>query len=157
MFERPGYRDFFLAMATGEQSGRFTHLSRIQVGDVTAAANFGLVFRGSYNYLLAGYDDGDLARFGPGSLQLLEMMRYAIEKGFSVFDFTIGDEPYKREWCDAELHLYDYVSPATLRGFTVAMPTMAKRTVKHRIRNSPRVWAMVRKLRMFVSSLRRQG
>ena len=157
MFERPGYRDFFLAMATGEQSARFTHLSRIQVGDAIAAANFGLVFRGSYNYLLAGYDDGDLARFGPGSLQLLEMMRYAIEKGFAVFDFTIGDEPYKREWCDGELHLYDYVAPTTLRGFSVAVPIMAKRVVKHRIRNSPRVWAMVRKLRMFVSSLRRQG
>jgi CelD/BcsL family acetyltransferase involved in cellulose biosynthesis len=157
MFERPGYRDFFLGIATGAQSARLTHLSRIQVGEATAAANFGLVFRGSYNYLLAGYDDGELARFGPGSIQLLEMMRYAIEQGLQVFDFTIGDEPYKREWCDHVLHLYDYVAPTTLRGFAVAAPMLGKRVLKRHIRQSPRIWAAVRKVRMFVSSLRRAG
>jgi CelD/BcsL family acetyltransferase involved in cellulose biosynthesis len=155
MFERPGYRDFFLDLATGPQSGRLTHLSHIQVGDAIAAANFGLVFRGSYNYLLAGYDDGELARFGPGSIQLLEMMRYAIEQGIKVFDFTIGDEPYKREWCDSELHLYDYVAPTTMRGFVVAAPMLAKRVLKRQIRQSPRVWAAVRKARKLASSLRR--
>jgi CelD/BcsL family acetyltransferase involved in cellulose biosynthesis len=157
MFERPGYRDFFLDMATGGQSGRLTHLSHIQVGDTIAAANFGLVFRGSYNYLLAGYDDGELARFGPGSIQLLEMMRYAIEQGIKVFDFTIGDEPYKREWCDRELHLYDYVAPTTMRGLVVAAPMLARRMLKRHIRQSPRVWAAVRKARKLASSLRRQA
>ena len=47
----------------------------------TAAANFGLMFRGTLHLLLAGYDDGELARFGPGAIQLLEMLRYAIEHG----------------------------------------------------------------------------
>jgi CelD/BcsL family acetyltransferase involved in cellulose biosynthesis len=155
MFERPGYRDFFLDVATGAQSARLTHLSCIQVGNVIAAANFGLVFRGNYNYLLAGYDDGELARFGPGSIQLLEIMRYAIEQGIKVFDFTIGDEPYKREWCDTELHLYDYVAPATMRGLAVAAPMLAKRVLKRHIRQSPRIWAAVRKARKLASSLRR--
>ena len=110
MFERPGYRDFFLDMATGPQSARLTHLSRLDVGPMTAAANFGLMFRGRYYYVLASYDDGELARFGPGAAHLHDLMRYAIEHGCDVFDFTIGDEPYKREWCDAEIKLYDYVS-----------------------------------------------
>ena len=68
MFERPGYRDFFLDLATGSQSSRLTHVSRIDVGDETAAANFGLMFRGRYYYILAGYDDGEVARFGPGAI-----------------------------------------------------------------------------------------
>ena len=109
MFERPGYRDFFLDLATGSQSSRLTHVSRLDVGDQTAAANFGLMFRGRYYYILAGYDDGELARFGPGAIQLMDVMRYATEHGCKLFDFTIGDEPYKREWCDVEIGLCDYV------------------------------------------------
>ena len=27
-------------------------------------------------------------------------MRYAIQKKFTMFDFTIGDERYKLDWCD---------------------------------------------------------
>ena len=88
---------------------------------MTAAANFGLMFRGRYYYILAGYDDGELARFGPGAVQLMDVMRYAIEHGCKLFDFTIGDEPYKREWCDIEIRLCDYVSPASLRGWLAAV------------------------------------
>jgi CelD/BcsL family acetyltransferase involved in cellulose biosynthesis len=155
MFNRPGYRDFFLDMATGTQSARLTHLSRIDVGNETAAANFGLVFRGTYIYLLAGYNDGDLGRFGPGSLQLLEMFQYAFGRGLKVFDFTIGDEPYKRDWYDTETRLYDHASAATLRGWMAVMPAQAMRLVKRHVRQNPAIWSVVRKARMMASSLRR--
>jgi CelD/BcsL family acetyltransferase involved in cellulose biosynthesis len=155
MFNRPGYRDFFLDLATGTQSARLTHLSRIDVGNETAAANFGLVFRGTYIYLLAGYNDGDLGRFGPGSLQLLEMFQYAFGRGLKVFDFTIGDEPYKRDWYDTEMRLYDHASAATLRGWMTVMPAQAMRTVKRYVRQNPAIWSVVRKARMMASSLRR--
>jgi CelD/BcsL family acetyltransferase involved in cellulose biosynthesis len=155
MFNRPGYRDFFLDTATGVHSARLTHLSRIDVGNETAAANFGLVFRGTYIYLLAGYNDGELGQFGPGSLQLLEMFRYSIEHGLKVFDFTIGDEPYKRDWYDTEMRLYDHAAPATLRGWITVLPVGAIRSIKRYVRNNPAVWSVVRKIRMTVSSLRR--
>lgn len=134
MFERPGYRDFFLDLATGAQSAHLTHLSRIDVGAEVAAANFGLVFRGTYIYLLAGYNDGELGRFGPGSLQLLEMFQCAIGRGLKVFDFTIGDEPYKRDWYDVEMRLHDYASPATLRGWMAFVPAQAMRQLKRHVR-----------------------
>jgi CelD/BcsL family acetyltransferase involved in cellulose biosynthesis len=154
MFEKPGHRDFFLDLATGPRSSRLTHVSRLDVGDKTAAANFGLIFRGRYYYILAGYDDGDLARFGPGAIQLMDVMRYATEHGCKLFDFTIGDEPYKREWCDIEIELCDYVAPASMRGRLAAMTTLAFRNVKRRIKRSPAAWAVVRKLRMLTGSLR---
>ena len=121
----------------------------------TAAANFGLVFRGTYIYLLAGYNDGDLGRFGPGSLQLLEMFQYAFERGLKTFDFTIGDEPYKRDWFDSEMKLYDHASAATFRGWLTIMPARVMRAIKRAVRQNPIVWSMVRKTRMMVSSLRR--
>jgi CelD/BcsL family acetyltransferase involved in cellulose biosynthesis len=155
MFEWPGYRDFFVDMATGPQSSRLTHLSRFDVGPMTAAANYGLMFRGRYYYILAGYDDGDLARFGPGAAQLQDVMRYALEHGCDVFDFTIGDEPYKREWCDAEVRLCDYVSAVSLRGWLAAAPTAPFRHLKRSIKRNPKAWAFVRKARSLMGSLRR--
>src|SRR4029079_7026406 len=140
MFDRPGYREFFLDMATGAQSARLTHLSRIDVGSEAAAANFGLVFRGTYIYLLAGYNDGDLGRFGPGSLQLLEMFQYAFERGLKTFDFTIGDEPYKRDCFDQAMKRYDTTSAATLRGWMAVTPAHVMRAIKRVIRQNPAIW-----------------
>jgi CelD/BcsL family acetyltransferase involved in cellulose biosynthesis len=154
MFERPGYRDFFLDLATGPDSARLVHVSRLEVGGAIAAANFGVTFRGRYYYILAGYADGELARFGPGAIQLMDVMRYATEHGCTLFDFTIGDEPYKREWCDIEIELCDHVAPASLRGWAAAAATVALRDVKRRIKRNPVAWAMVRKLRALTGSLR---
>ncbi len=77
-------------------------MSRLDVGPTLAAANYGLIFRGRYYHVLASYDDGPVSRFGPGAAHLHDLMRYAIEHGCNEFDFTIGDEPYKHDWCDTE-------------------------------------------------------
>ncbi|MCX7315159.1 MAG: GNAT family N-acetyltransferase [Alphaproteobacteria bacterium] len=155
MFERPGYRDFYLDLATGEHSAPMTHLSRIDVGAEVAAANFGLVHRGTYIYLLAGYNDGEVGRFGPGSMQLLEIFQYAIARGMKVFDFTIGDEPYKRDWNDTETQLYDHASPVTLRGWMAFIRFRAMREIKRHVRKNPAIWAVARKVRFMLSALRR--
>jgi CelD/BcsL family acetyltransferase involved in cellulose biosynthesis len=155
MFDWPGYRDFFLDIANGAQSRRLTHVSRLEVGPAIAAANFGLTFRGRYYYILAGYDDGDLARFGPGTAQLQDLLRYSLDHGIQQFDFTIGDEPYKREWCDVETKLYDQVSPASWRGWLFAGPLVAFRLVKRWVKRNPTLWSAVRKMRTRLGSLRR--
>jgi CelD/BcsL family acetyltransferase involved in cellulose biosynthesis len=154
MFERPGYRDFFVDLATNARSSRLTHVSRVDVGEMTAAANFGLMYRGRYYYILAGYDDDELARFGPGAIQLQHVMRYAAENNCQLFNFTIGDEPYKREWCDVEITLCDFVSPASCRGSLVAASTLPFRQIKRWIKRNPTAWAFVRKARSMLGALR---
>jgi CelD/BcsL family acetyltransferase involved in cellulose biosynthesis len=78
------------------------------------ATNLGVVFRGSYYHVLASYcEDSAVAHFGPGALHLRELLKYAIDRGLQRFDFTIGGERYKLEWCDSDLKLYDYAAAAT--------------------------------------------
>ena len=45
--------------------------------------------------------------------------RRAIERGFAYFDFTISDEPYKLDWADRQLVLYDHLSFCTARGWLI--------------------------------------
>src|SRR5262245_15272700 len=111
LFARPGHRDFFLALAANAPD--LVHVSRLDVGAVWAAVNLGLSFGGTYYHVLASYDEGALARFGPGAAHLRDLLQHAIETGHTRFDFTIGDERYKREWSDTTLRLFDHVAAAT--------------------------------------------
>src|SRR5262249_47593078 len=45
LFARPGYRDFYLDIATDHNVSALTHVSRLDVGKTTAATNLGLTFR----------------------------------------------------------------------------------------------------------------
>src|SRR5436309_15860438 len=130
IFERPGYVAFFQELATAPRMRALVHLSRLDVGPAWAAVNLGITFRDCYFHILASYDDGEVSRFGPGAAHLRELLRYAIARGLTRFDFTIGDEPYKRDWCDAEQPLYDYVGAATIRGLPAAIMAFGSRRAK---------------------------
>ena len=81
--------------------------------------------------MLASYDDSGISHYGPGALHLRELMAYAIGMGLKRFDFTIGDEPYKLEWSDTTLKLYDFARhrdlawPASANRFNGAAPRQA--------------------------------
>jgi len=120
-----------------------------------AAVNLGLTYRGCYYHLLASYDDGELSRFGPGSAHLHDLLHLAIERGFKVFDFTIGDERYKRDWSDTEIELYDHISAATLRGALIATPRLAAQRLKRWIKQTPVLWSMFSTARAMAGSLTR--
>lgn len=154
IFAQPGYGAFYRALATGIDTKPLVHVSRLDVGDIPAAINLGINFRGRYYHLLASYDDGEVSRFGPGTAHLQDLLQYAIEHGCRVFDFTIGDESYKRDWCDTELALYDHISAATPRGALVAGPVSVVRRLKRWIKQTPVLWDGVGKARAFIGWLR---
>jgi CelD/BcsL family acetyltransferase involved in cellulose biosynthesis len=147
IFALPGHREFYHALAAQQH---FVHVSRLDVGAQTAAANLGLIFRGSYYHLLASYDGGELSKFGAGAAHMHDLMRTAIERGCTSFDFTVGDERYKREWCDGQITLYDHVAPATLRGIPLAMRFAVVVRIKRWIKQTPVLWDAAYKVRAFI-------
>jgi CelD/BcsL family acetyltransferase involved in cellulose biosynthesis len=148
-FEIPGQKEFFLRLATTARP--FVHISQLSVGPNCAAANLGLLFQGCYYHVLASHDDGPASRFGPGVAHLHELMQFAIEHGCKSFDFTIGDEAYKRDWADSELELHDHVSGDGLLGQLAAVATKAALRAKRFIKKSPLVWGAVSKVRFILA------
>ena len=110
-------------------------------------------WRGCYYLLFSSYVDGDLARFGPGRAHLHELLRHAIDRGFDRFDFTIGDEAYKREWSDIELKLYDHLAANTVRGWAVVAMIAAFRKTKRFIKQTPSLWHAFSKARALAGLL----
>lgn len=155
IFARRGYRAFFHAIACEPVNRAFSHVSRLDVGADATAVNLGLVFRDCYYHVLASYTEGDMSRLGPGTAHLHDLMRYAIGRGCRIYDFTIGDEGYKRDWCEIELELYDYISPATLPGVLAAAATRLGRALKRWIKQTPALWRMATRTREALAVLRR--
>jgi CelD/BcsL family acetyltransferase involved in cellulose biosynthesis len=138
IFANPGVSSFFRELLkTGPE---LIHLSELKIGDSSVATNLGLRFNGCYYHILASHDDGPATRFGPGVLHLREIIQFAIREGCSRFDFTIGDEPYKFEWADSRLDLYDHVSGAGILGNLIAYGLTIKGAAKRTIKNTPALW-----------------
>jgi len=155
IFARPGYRAFFHDLATRPTARQLVHVSRLDVGEAAAAVNFGAVFRGRYYHIITSHDDGAMARLGPGVAHLHELMRYAIKRRCRVFDFTIGSERYKLDWCDDEFKLYDLIEAASWRGLPGAAKAIAVHGLKRRIKQSPVLWALAGAARARLGALRR--
>jgi CelD/BcsL family acetyltransferase involved in cellulose biosynthesis len=153
LFAKPGHAEFYRALATDPATRHLVHVSRLDVGATAAAVNLGLTYRDCYYHLLASYDDGEGSRFGPGAAHLHDLLHQAIDRGFRIFDFTIGDERYKRDWCDTELKLYDFIAAATWRGALVALPMLGAQQLKRRIKQTPVLWNAFSGARAFIGSL----
>lgn len=152
IFALPGYREFYHALS---QLQGFVHISRLDVGAKTAAANLGLLFNGSYYHLLASYDD-EWYRFSPGGAHIRHVMQYAIQQKCRTFDFTLGDETYKLEWCNNRIVLYDHIAPATLLGSILAAKLYVIGRAKHVIKRNPVLWDKAYKLRIALGALKRR-
>lgn len=153
LFAKPGHAAFYRAIAADPANRGFVHVSRLEVGGAPAAANLGLVFGGSYYHVLASYGDGPAARFGPGVVHLHELMAYAIGKGCTVFDFTIGDERYKSEWSDVTLVLHDHRCAVTWKGALAMAPAAMAARVKRTVKQTPALWALATRARAAAATL----
>jgi len=154
LFAQPGFRDFLLDLASNSNLRHLFHISRIEVGGIWVAANFAIVFGDCYYHVLASYDEtAAVSHYGPGALHLRELLAHAIKLGLRRFDFTIGDEPYKQEWSDSSLNLYDYSAAATWRGWPSSLSSHGRRRIKRFIKQTPIAWRLVSSVRSAIGSL----
>lgn len=91
--------------------------------------------------------EDDLAYASPGDFLFFENIQRACRDGFAVYDFSVGDEPYKRLWCDLEIRQFDALVPLTAKGRLPAIARRASSRVTSWVKNNPALWTMVKKLR----------
>ena len=84
-------------------------------------------------------------------------MAHATATGHGEFDFTIGDEAYKEQWCEVEVPLHDHMEPNSLIGWIGLGPEIAYFQVKRFIKQSPVLWRWFTRLRAAAGSLRATG
>ncbi|MDX8525650.1 GNAT family N-acetyltransferase [Mesorhizobium sp. MSK_1335] len=91
--------------------------------------------------------EDDLAFTSPGDFLFFDNIQEASELGFDVYDFSVGDEPYKRLWCDIEIQHFEVLAPLTLKGRALATAMRQGARAKGFIKNNPTVWKLTKMLR----------
>jgi len=91
--------------------------------------------------------EDDLAGASPGDFLFFENIRAACDEGMEIYDFSVGDELYKRLWCDIETTHFDVVVPLSVKGVVFAGLARAANRATAMVKNSPLVWKLTKALR----------
>jgi CelD/BcsL family acetyltransferase involved in cellulose biosynthesis len=83
----------------------------------------------------------------PGELLFWLAVEHSIEAGASLFDFGIGDQPYKRSWCSQETVQHDILLPVGLKGLLLAWQHLAVTRAKTIVKRNDRLYAMAQRWR----------
>lgn len=95
-------------------------VASLYLGEKPIAISFG--FKSSEGWLLyqLAMQDGDHAAYSPGTHLLIFIMRHCWEAGAKMFDFSLGDEPYKDDWCEVHDTLLIDVFSLSWRGMPIS-------------------------------------
>jgi CelD/BcsL family acetyltransferase involved in cellulose biosynthesis len=89
----------------------------------------------------------EIARCSPGDLLLQHVIRLQCERGRTAFDLGVGEARYKSSLCDSVEPLVDLTLPVTWRGRVGAAASIRAAAAKRAIKQSPALWAFVRRAR----------
>ena len=64
-----------------------------------------------------------------------------------VYDFSVGDEHYKRLWCDIEATHFDVSVPLSVKGHVLAGLSRGKTRLKTFVKRNQFIWGLTKRLR----------
>lgn len=148
---RAFFKDLFSAGLQETPPSR--ELKTLEVGGVPIAIIGCTVHDGCLTVEFGTYAS-DYSEVGPGDMLFFLAIREAAERGLDVFSFGIGDEPYKRGWCEIETLQRDTVIALTLRGRAVASAKGARSHLVRAIKSNKPLWTAVKQVRKRIPILR---
>jgi CelD/BcsL family acetyltransferase involved in cellulose biosynthesis len=136
----PQLRAFYEAVITENWSEGFTSLTSLEVGGEVIASLFALRHANTYYLLLSAFRNGEWKSASPGNVLLDRMTTYLIDSGVGVFDYTIGNESYKRDFGAEPQALLVADCAVSVLGWPIAM----RRVLSHHVGNGLRSPTMTR-------------
>jgi CelD/BcsL family acetyltransferase involved in cellulose biosynthesis len=91
--------------------------------------------------------EDDMSFASPGEFLFFDNIEEACQEGLSVYDFSVGDEPYKRLWCDLEIPQFDAVVPLSAKGHLYAATMRAGTRLKGFVKNNKAIWKLIKAFR----------
>lgn len=129
------------------------HLSALTLDGNVIAGNVGFVRGDRFYAVIGSVTEGEASRHSPGTIHLHELLRWCFANNISAFDLTVGDEGYKKDWCDAHLDLIDVRIPLTVSGYLFTLPSRIKDMAKRRIKASPTLFSLALSTRRVLRSV----
>lgn len=149
VFAAPEVRSFFAKLfvdALSETHPPFV-LHGLEVGGILRAVTGSSRCGSRLICEFGSITDDELAHASPGGFLFFDNIREACEQGFAVYDFSVGDEPYKRNWCDLEIQHRDVLLPLTMKGRAFAFGLHQNARLTAYIKSNPAIWRLMKSVR----------
>jgi CelD/BcsL family acetyltransferase involved in cellulose biosynthesis len=127
----PCFFDFYRAVIASEQS-RFVELWALKAGGRIVATQFALRQPGRYLLVMHSFEP-DLDSLSPGIVAIDEMIGRRIDLGDGCFDFTVGNEGYKKQFGVCEEYLCGGLYPMNALGRIYVVARSAVRRARDAI------------------------
>lgn len=129
----PLWHDFYQALATRHDRTLDVSVTTMTVSGEAVATCFGLTRNGAYHAILPTFALGKWESFKPGMLLFDAILEAHASKteGRGYFDFTIGDEPYKKRFGSECHHLYEWMAPRSIVGVVACRAWRMKNALSH--------------------------
>jgi CelD/BcsL family acetyltransferase involved in cellulose biosynthesis len=108
--------DFYADVAVSGAPSGFARTYALSADGVDVGYTFNLAWKGRLHYLLIGCDYEQFGKHSPGLILYDETMRDWHAAGGEVFDFTIGDEPFKGQFGAVSTPMFQLRAAASWRG-----------------------------------------
>ncbi len=135
LFAERGYRAFFASLIERHMSSGLIHASALSVDGTMVATHFGMIFRDRMYWLMPGHEAGAWSRYSVGRLHMQRLLEWSIEQSLKTFDFTVGDEAYKKLWSDEIMSLHEYKLGLTGKGQAFLRAYALGRVVTDRVKH----------------------
>jgi len=110
------HKNFYKKMPTAIGSIGKIHCSALYLDDEIIALHWGVETQKVFYYLMPAHSGDTWSKFSPGKLLLEELMKVCANKNIMCFDFTAGDEPYKRIWTNSNFVLGESLKAFSVKG-----------------------------------------
>lgn len=149
LFAEEGYLSFYQHLAAhGIVNGEVV-VSGLQLNGQWIATHWGIRYGTRFYWLMPGYEAERWARYSPGRVLLDAVVQWSIDAQLTVFDLTVGDEGYKRQWTDQVLPLYAGIYGVSTRGKIVVALYKTYRWCYTRAKESTWLRAIVKRVRAY--------
>jgi len=114
-FNGPILDRFFTNVAITKDHATGLRVSQLCVDDRPAAIELGFQSKNYYGAHLGAYE-ADFIAHSPGSLQMQDTIASLINEGIQTIDLFAPGDPYKFEWTDQSVPVYDFSYPISMKG-----------------------------------------
>lgn len=141
------WRDLFVA-SLSDPTGPFS-IEALFVGGTPRAITGSSLLADRSICEFGAIEDDDLTSTSPGEYLAYSNIETACAKGCHFYDFSVGDEAYKRSWCDTEITHFNVIVPLSAMGRMAVFGSNFLVDAKQRVKSNPRLLGVAKALRRF--------
>jgi CelD/BcsL family acetyltransferase involved in cellulose biosynthesis len=149
VFSQPHIRNFWRALleASQHEPDRPFTLEALFVGGRVRAITGSSHLHDRTVCEFGAIEDDDLVSISPGEYLAYSNLEEACAKGLPFYDFSVGDETYKRSWCNLEIAHFDVVIPLTGPARLAVLGFDLVSRAKKQIKGNAQLWAIAKAVR----------